>query len=112
MTSLKNEHQLFSSKDGTAWFPHLDGKPRADIGDWLHQNLTWSEFQAKSTEELQEIETQWRDSQLKSTDEFGLDDYPDNELRASMRAYRQDLRDYPNIEGFGDESLRPVDPRS
>lgn len=65
----------------------------------------------KTTDELQGIEIQWRDAQLKSTDGFGLDDYPDNELRSLMRSYRQELRDYPSVDGFGDLSLRPVDPR-
>lgn len=46
MKELPNEQQLFSSKDGSEWIPHLDGKQRTDIGDWLHQNLTWDEFQA------------------------------------------------------------------
>lgn len=63
-------------------------------------------------EELKEIEIQWRNNRLSSTDEFGLNDYPDNDLRASMRSYRQLLRDYPSIEGFGDSSLRPIDPRN
>lgn len=85
-------------------------------GDWvfnydLNQPVI-EHYTSKSTGELKEIETQWRNSQLKSTDEFGLNDYPDNELRASMRAYRQELRDYPSIDGFGDESLRPIDPRN
>lgn len=57
MKELKNEQQLFSSKDGLIWTPHLDGKPRSDIGDWIHQNLTFDEFQAifnppKSADEL------------------------------------------------------------
>lgn len=57
MKELPNRQQLFSSKYGSTWIPHLDGKPRSDIGDWLHQNLTWDEFQAivnppKSTDEL------------------------------------------------------------
>lgn len=46
MTSdLPNEQQLFSSEDGLIWTPQVDGKPRDDIDDWLHQNLTWDEFQ-------------------------------------------------------------------
>ncbi|AGH32159.1 tail fiber protein [Vibrio phage 11895-B1] len=44
MRQLPNEQQLFSSKDGSTWIPHLDGNPRGDIGDWLHQNLTWDEM--------------------------------------------------------------------
>lgn len=57
MKELPNEQQLFSSKDGGVWIPHLDGKPRTDIGDWLHQNMTWIEYQTivnppKSNDEL------------------------------------------------------------
>lgn len=29
---------------------------------------------------------------LAATDQYGMDDYPDNELRAAYRAYRADLR--------------------
>jgi hypothetical protein len=59
-------------------------------------------------DDLIQIEIQWRNAELKSTDEYGLDDYPDNALRASMREYRQLLRDYPSVDGFGDSSLRPT----
>lgn len=57
MKDLINEEQLFSSEDGSIWFPHVDGKPRTDIDGWLHQNLSWDEFQAivnppKSEDEL------------------------------------------------------------
>jgi len=64
-----------------------------------------------SDEQKAEQERQWRDSELKSTDVYLLEDFPISpENKALILTYRQELRDYPQVVGFPNIE-RPVRPQ-
>jgi hypothetical protein len=52
-------------------------------------------------------ERDWRDSELKDTDHWGLSD---RTMSAGMTTYRQELRDMPTLTGFPDTHTRPTRP--
>lgn len=82
MKELPNDQQLFSSEDGSKWVPHLDGKPRADIDDWFHKNLTWDEFQAivnppktddeLFTEEMDQLNSEYDENMLILANKYNI----------------------------------------
>lgn len=118
MKDVPYQQQLYSSKDGFQWIPHLDGKQRTDIGDWTHQNLTWDEFQtiysAKTESQLAQIEYNWAKSEINSITEQ-LEKHADNSSRAiateqEWRDYREALRDYATVDSDGVYSLRTEKP--
>jgi len=73
-------------------------------GDWVLDA-------AAQTEAAQAGERAWRNIQVAATDYLAMPDYPlTAEQRADLYAYRQALRDWPDVTLFPDLSGRPQPP--
>ncbi len=62
--------------------------------------FAFEDIPESTNEELVVIEKSWRDSELSTTDKYGLSDFPDSDFKTLMIVYRQELRDYPDKTGF------------
>ena len=73
-------------------------------GDWVLDA-------AAQTEAAQAGERAWRNVQVAATDYLAMPDYPITaEQRADLYAYRQALRDWPDVTLFPDQEGRPQPP--
>lgn len=73
-------------------------------GDWVLD-------EAAQIEAARAVERAWRNAQIAATDYLAMPDYPITaEQRADLYAYRQALRDWPDVTLFPDLSGRPQPP--
>lgn len=71
----------------------------------------WVLDAAAQLEAAHAIERTWRNAQISATDYLAMPDYPITaEQRSGLYAYRQALRDWPDVNLFPDQAGRPQPP--
>ena len=115
MYKLTNSTLVIRISDNAYIPADAENLDRQAYTTWLEDGNTPLPVDIPSTEQLSSMERQWRDFELDRAD-IQLNKVQDGVSGlgsvSAWRQYRTDLRNYPELVGFPETSIRPTAPDS